>query len=217
MQEFITSNLLWTHGIYILMAIGIVALLGLLFWRTACWAALIFFCFSFYFFRNPVRVCKQALYDPTVLICPADGTVVDTLYDTNNNLEGFAQRVSIFLSPLDVHVQWAPTKGLIEDIKYVKGDFSFAFLPKSSLLNEHNDLIINNKFGTIKVRQIAGALARRICCWVHKGQELAAGEKYGMIRFGSRVDVFLPSNVDLNVGVGQKVCGGHSVLGRWHN
>src|ERR1700722_7698991 len=160
MQELITSNLLWTHGTYIIIAISIIAVLGLLFWRTAFWGALLFFCFSFYFFRNPERSCEQAINDQAVLICPADGMIVDVKYNTGNNLESYAQRVSIFLSLFDVHVQWTPMSGTIENIKYKPGDFTFAFLPKSSERNEHNDVVIHNQFGTIMVRQIAGTLAR---------------------------------------------------------
>jgi len=91
-----------------------------------------------------------------------------------------------------------------------------AFLPKSSELNERNDLLLKNENGkTIKVRQIAGTIARRICCWAQEGQKVKAGQKYGMIKFGSRVDVLLPSDVSLSVGIGQKVYGGQTILGRW--
>lgn len=91
-----------------------------------------------------------------------------------------------------------------------------AFLPKSSELNERNDLLIMHKNSKmVLVRQIAGMVARRICCWVESGQSVGAGDKYGMIRFGSRVDVLLPDDVVLSVGLGQRVYGGKTVLGRW--
>lgn len=211
----ITSNLLWKEGVTILYVLAAIGLVGLLVYRPLFYAALAFFAFSFYFFRNPERVCTAAQSDPKVLVCPADGTVVDIQYAQGALLEGYAQKVSIFLSPFDVHVQWAPMAGLVQEINYKPGAFTFAFLPKSSALNEHNDLVIANEYGTILVRQIAGTIARRICCWVAQGQTLAPCQKYGMIRFGSRVDVLLPSHVELAVGIGQKLEGGRSVLGRW--
>jgi phosphatidylserine decarboxylase len=216
MLNSITSNLLWSQGFYIILSLAISGLFGLLFFRPIFFISLLFFAFSFYFFRNPERVCAQALHDPSVIICPADGTVVDIQYKTTQDLEGYAQKVSIFLSPIDVHVNWVPAKACVEDVNYKPGEFVAAFLPKSSLLNEHNDLILrceNNK--TILVRQIAGTVARRICCWVSKNQSLQAGQKYGMIRFGSRVDILLPDEVALSVGIGQKVLGGQTILGRW--
>jgi phosphatidylserine decarboxylase len=216
MQALLSSNLLWTEGSFVVFILIVSALFGLLFYRPLFWTAFIGFIFSIYFFRNPDRVCVPAQTDDSVIVCPADGTVVDIAFDANNGLEGYAQKVSIFLSPLDVHVMWAPMSGEVERIMYRPGTFTFAFLPKSSEFNERNDLLLSNAHGQLlKVRQIAGAFARRICCWVHAGQKLAVGGKYGMIRFGSRVDVFMPSNVSLLVSVGQKVLGGQTVLATW--
>lgn len=213
----ITTNLLWSEGIYIVYAILGAGFIGFFFFRPLLYLALCFFAFSFYFFRNPERTCPQAQQDSSVLICPADGTVVDIQYSKTNSLEGYAQKVSIFLSPIDVHVNWVPMNGRLQAVTYKPGTFTMAFLPKSSELNERNDIIITQD-GTKKilVRQIAGTVARRICCWVHQGEILHAGQKFGMIRFGSRVDILLPENVTLAVGVGQKVVGGQTVLGRWH-
>jgi len=210
------NNLLWTYGMPIVVVIAAIAIFGMLFFKPLMYVALGFFLFSLYFFRNPVRICKEAIDDLSVLICPADGKVVDIVYDKNKGLDGYAQRVSIFLSAFDVHVNWAPISGTVKEVKYKKGAFKLAFLPKSSELNERNDLLLlgqNDK--TIKVRQIAGLVARRICCWVTEGEHIRGGDKYGMIRFGSRVDIFLPEDVKLNVGVGQRVYGGQTVLGRW--
>jgi len=210
------NNLLWTYGMPIVVVIAAVAIFGLLFFKPLAYVALGFFLFSLYFFRNPVRLCKEAIDNPAVLICPADGKVVDILYDKNKGLDGYAQRVSIFLSAFDVHVNWAPISGTVKEVKYKKGAFKLAFLPKSSELNERNDLLLLGQNGkTIKVRQIAGLVARRICCWVRQGEHIRSGDKYGMIRFGSRVDIFLPEDVKLDVGVGQRVYGGQTVLGRW--
>jgi len=216
MMYIFKNNLLWTYGMPIVIILAAVAIFGMLFFKPLTYVALGFFIFSFYFFRNPVRICKEAVDNPSVLICPADGKVVDIVYDKNKGLDGYAQRVSIFLSAFDVHVNWAPISGTVKEVKYKKGAFKLAFLPKSSELNERNDLLLLGQNGkTIKVRQIAGLVARRICCWVSKGEHIRGGDKYGMIRFGSRVDIFLPEDVKLNVGVGQRVYGGQTVLGRW--
>ena len=217
MIELITSNLLWSEGFYVAVAIGALAFVGFFLWRPLFYLAVALFIFSFYFFRNPERECLEAKSDASVLICPADGVVVDIQFASEQNpLDGYAQKVSIFLSPIDVHVNWTPMAGVIKDSVYKPGTFSLAFLPKASELNERHDIVIGNEQNkTIKVRQIAGTVARRICVWVEKGQAVKAGQKYGMIRFGSRVDIFVPDDVTLSVGIGQRVVGGQTVLGRW--
>jgi len=210
------NNLLWTQGLPIVVVLVAIAIFSFIFFKPLFYFSIGFFIFSLFFFRNPDRICKEALDDLSVLVCPADGKVVDIVYDKDNGLQGYAQRVSIFLSAFDVHVNWVPISGVVKEVKYKKGAFKLAFLPKSSELNERNDLLISDQNGkTIKVRQIAGLVARRICCWVNKGESVKAGQKYGMIRFGSRVDIFLPAEVTLNVGIGQRVYGGQTVLGRW--
>jgi len=215
--EIFHNNLIWSAGAYIFLTTCLVALVGFLFWRPLLYAAFGFFLFTFFFFRNPDRVCP-ALSDPTVLVCPSDGKVVDIQHDTTGTkLRGYAHKVSIFLSVFDVHVNWIVYPGVIKDIIYTPGAFELAFLPKSSELNEHNDIIIACDNGhTIMVRQIAGTIARRICWWIAPGEYVQAGQKFGMIRFGSRVEIFLPQDVSVDVGIGQRVYGGQTVLGRWY-
>lgn len=213
MIMFVISNLLWTQGFSIALPIVGAMILGFFFSRSLLYAALPFLIFSLYFFRNPERVCLLAQQNENVLICPADGKVVAV--DQGDFGDGFSQRVAMYLSPLDVHVQWIPMSGMIEDIVYKRGQFSMAFLPKSSELNERNDLSIVNGDRRVRVRQIAGTIARRICCWVEAGQDVAAGQKYGMIRFGSRVEIFLPAHVSILVQEDQRVCGGQTALGIW--
>jgi len=216
MISALRSNLLWSEGLAIATVLGIVGIVSFFFFRPLFYVIVGFFLFSLYFFRNPERTCQAALTDSSVLVCPADGKVVAISRDANNGFEGFAQRISIFLSPLDVHVNWTPIAGVTKKITYKPGAFKIAFLPKASELNERNDLLLESSDGkTILVRQIAGLVARRICCWVTEGERVAFGQKYGMIRFGSRVDIFLPENVKLDIGVGQRVYGGQTVLGRW--
>ena len=216
MINSIGNNLLWSHGWAIIVVLIALALIGFNFFRPLLYLSIVLFAFSLFFFRNPDRMCVEWEKDPHVLICPADGNVIDMAYDATKPFHGFAQKVSIFLSPFDVHVNWLPISGTIEKIVYTSGSFIPAFLPKSSEKNEHTDIWITDNSGrTIMVRQIAGFVARRICWWVHQGQRVHAGDKYGMIRFGSRVDIYMPAEIDIKVGLGQRVHGGQSVLGRW--
>lgn len=216
-MELCHNNLIWSEAHVVLVLLCVAALIGICYWRMLFFAVCIGFALTFYFFRNPERICTEALNDASFLICPADGKVVDVKFARDGiDLDGYAQRVSIFLSPFDVHVNWIPFAGCIEEVDHTPGTFTLAFLPKSSLFNEHNDIVIYGRGGKrIKVRQIAGMVARRICCWVHKGQLVKAGDKFGLIRFGSRVDVFLPENVQLMIGTGQRVYGGQTPLGKW--
>lgn len=216
MFTWLTTNLLWTEG---LILVGILAIVGVItswFFRPGVYVVAVGFIFCFFFFRNPERICVPALQDPTVLICPADGWVVGIDTQKTHDLGGYAQRVSIFLTPFDVHVNWVPYAGTLIESTYHAGEFAFAFLPKTSDKNERNDIVIQTAHGvTIKVRQIAGSIARTIVCWAQPGQTLLAGQKFGMIKFGSRVDVFLPEEVQLSVTNGQRVKGGITVLGHW--
>jgi len=216
MIDFLRNNLLWVEGLPIVAVLAVITIVLFFIYKPLVILPLGFFIFSIYFFRNPVRVCKEALEDTSVLVCPSDGKVIEIIHDESNGIEGYAQRVSIFLSAFDVHVNWAPISGTVQEVKYKKGAFKLAYLPKSSELNERNDLLIKDQHGkTIRVRQIAGLVARRIVCWVKAGDAIQSGQKYGMIKFGSRVDILLPSDVKLNVEVGQRVYGGQTVLGRW--
>jgi len=217
MISWITTNLIWKEGRSIFVVVLLFAFFGFFVWKPLFWLSLLFCVWSFYFFRNPQRICPAARFDDETLICPADGRVVDIQHDPQNQLEReYAYKVSIFLSAFDVHVNWAPMAGNVDTVEYTPGAFKLAFLPKSSFLNEHNDIIISGmQCRKILVRQIAGLVARRICCWVKEGERLTAGQKYGMIKFGSRVDIFLPANVVINVKKGQHVYGGQTILGRW--
>ncbi|GMU19004.1 MAG: phosphatidylserine decarboxylase proenzyme [Candidatus Babeliales bacterium] len=215
MFEFITSNLIWTESLWLVLIFAIIALIGWFIARPITYLAVFAFLFCFYFFRNPERMSPEASIDETVIVCPADGKIVDIQYDPHGGFNGYHQKISIFLSPLDVHVNWTPVAGVVEKIEYVPGKFTMAFLPKSSELNEHNDVIIRRADGkSILVRQIAGTMARRIVCWVKEEQRVSAGQKYGMIKFSSRVDLLLPEQAQLTVKMGQKVYGGKTVIGR---
>ena len=219
MINFITSNLLWSQAKtiwYMLIIQGIFALALYRSGNTMLAAIvlallLIELPFTLYFFRNPTRTNKAD--KDTTLLCPADGKVV--AYEHINHPDGYTQKVSIFLSPLDVHVQWTPIGGTVEHITYKPGKFVPAFLPKSSELNERMDMVLKNNQGRILVRQIAGTVARRIVVWLPEKAEVHQGQKYGMIKFGSRVDIFLPATVNVLVHPGQRVHGGLTELGKW--
>jgi phosphatidylserine decarboxylase len=154
MLAFLKTNLLWSAGSSIAIILAGLGLLGFFFFRPLFYIALGMFLFSLWFFRNPDRVCEQALTDASLLVCPADGKVVDIQYDASGGFDGYTQRVSIFLSPFDVHVNWTPMAGIVKKIQYKPGTFKVAFLPKSSESNERNDLLLVSPDGkTILVRQ----------------------------------------------------------------
>ena len=173
-------------------------------------ALLTFFCI--WFFRDPKRKVPQ---EDGQLVSPADGKVVDiSRVEENRFLNKPAIKVSIFLDVFNVHVNRVPTAGKIIDISYNHGKFLNAGFPKASLENEQNALIIETTSGKkIVCIQIAGLIARRIVCWSKQGDRMDRGERFGLIRFGSRVDLFLPTETEIRISVGDKVKGGETVLG----
>jgi phosphatidylserine decarboxylase len=173
-------------------------------------------CIVFYilfaqFFRSPSR---RLTIDEKSVICPADGKVVviEKVFE-NEYLKDERIQVSIFMSPLNVHLNRVPITGKLEYYKYHPGLYMVAFHPKSSELNERNTAVITNINGTkILMRQIAGAVARRIRFYLKEGQAVKQGEELGFIKFGSRVDVFLPLNAEIKVELNQLTKGGVTVL-----
>lgn len=168
--------------------------------------------FVIYFFRDPERTIPPG---EKVVLSPADGKVIQV----ESCLEGqFLKRpaikVSIFMSLFSVHINRIPISGRIVDAAYRPGKFISANLDKASSLNERNALVIETSDGTrVLFVQIAGLIARRIVCWVHKEDSVERGLRFGLIRFGSRLDVYLPDNALVQARLGQKVFGGQSVLG----
>ena len=216
MISMIRQNLLFTEGSILLVALLVGGFLGFLLFKPLFYLSLGLFIFCLYFFRNPERTCPEALADQCLIVSPADGRVIDIQYDPQNGFEGYAYKVSIFLSVFDVHVNRMPSTGTVQKIIYKPGTFVPAYVPKSSELNERNDLVVVRDDGrTIIVRQIAGIIARRIRCWVFQGSLIPVGCRYGMIMFGSRVDLLLPDSVELYITKGQRVYGGQTVIGRW--
>ncbi|MGH9702688.1 MAG: phosphatidylserine decarboxylase family protein, partial [Candidatus Acidiferrales bacterium] len=166
--------------------------------------------FVLYFFRDPERTIPS---DPASIVSPADGHVMEVLEEPLEGLPG--RRISIFLSVFDVHVNRVPVAGVIRRIEYRKGRFYAAMRGRASAENEQNMIRISSLQGEVVFKQIAGWIARRILCWKSEGDQVARGERVGMIRFGSRVDIWMPPGVEILVRRGQRVAGGSSVLARW--
>ncbi len=163
------------------------------------------------FFRSPkIAVSK----DETQVLCPADGKVV-VIEETEETefLKDKRIQVSVFMSPINVHINRNPISGIIKYFKYNPGKYLVAWHPKSSTENERTTIVIENSAGVaVLFRQIAGALARRIVWYVKEGDAVEQGEQFGFIKFGSRVDVFLPLGTNIKVSIGQVVKGGQTIL-----
>jgi phosphatidylserine decarboxylase len=166
------------------------------------------------FFRDPERRIPSG---ESLIVAPADGRVVSVADVRGEGLFSGAQtRVSIFLSPLDVHINRTPVAGKIEEVRYQKGKFLAAYKDEASERNEQNALkVVDTQGRMLGVVQIAGVLARRIVCRVKQGDALARGDRFGLIMFGSRTDTYLPAGCKVEVREGQRVKGGETVLGRF--
>ncbi len=171
---------------------------------------LIFLLFSFYFFRDPDRIPPQK---DNVVISPADGKVlvVKDVLD-NKFINGKAKQVSIFMSPLNVHVNRIPINGKVDYLEYHKGKFISAFRDKASENNERAEFGITSRFGKIFYTQVAGFIARRIVYEIKPGDLVVAGKRFGMIKFGSRVDVVVPESWQAKVNKGDRVTAGETIL-----
>ena len=161
------------------------------------------------FFRDPERTIAA---EGDTVLSPADGRVIEVT-ETVDDFVGPAVRVAVFLSPLDVHVNRAPIAGRVVTTTWTPGRFVAAWRPEAGEVNERCALALEGEHGRVTVVQIAGVVARRIVCRVGAGDKLAAGERYGMIRFGSRTDCVMPRGTDIRVGVGDRVRGGQTVIG----
>ena len=173
--------------------------------------SLIIFVFILWFFRNPKR---NIIKNPELILSPADGKVI--AIKEVDELEYFKDKkiqISIFLSPLDIHVNRYPVSGKILYSKFHKGEYLVAWHPKSSDKNERTTVVIKNKkFGEVMYRQIAGAVARRIVNYAKVNSNVEQGDDSGFIKFGSRVDLFLTKDLNLKIRVGDKVKGGLSII-----
>jgi phosphatidylserine decarboxylase len=160
------------------------------------------------FFRDPERTPPDV---PGAVLAPADGRVM-AVVEATDPWVGQAVRVSIFLSPLDVHVNRSPIAGLVKNVEYAPGRFVAAYRPEASEENERCTVSLEGGTARVAVKQIAGVVARRIVCRVQPGDPLRAGERFGLIRFGSRTDLIVPRGTTVKVAVGDRVRGGESVM-----
>ena len=169
-----------------------------------------FLLFCINFFRDPDRVPPNK---SNVIVSPADGeiVIVKGVFE-NEFLKGNGQQVSIFMSPLNVHVNRIPIDGRVNYFNYVKGEYLVAFHEKADRRNERTEIGITSKYGKVFFTQVAGFIARRIVCPIHLGDSVKMGERFGMIKFGSRSDVIVPPNWKLKVKLGDKVTAGETIL-----
>lgn len=181
---------------------------------TGVWSLAIVFAalaaFVAFFFRDPHR---ETTIEKNLVVSAADGRVT-RIEKLNAEDADSPVVVSVFLSVFNVHINRAPVAGEITDVKYSKGKFVIATRNDASHINEQNALTIKNERMTVVCKQIAGVLARRIVCWKKPGDRVALGERFGLIRFGSRTDLILPPEVEIAVKIGDRVRGGVTIVGR---
>ena len=189
----------------------VTALLFAFGWKNTAYASLVLTVFVLFFFRDPERLLPKG---ENLVLSPADGRVIviKDVYEPDF-LKQDVKQVSIFLSVFNVHVNRAPVGGTVEAVKYNPGRFHVASVDKASLENEQTGMVIVHGKHKILVKQIAGLIARRIVCYAKPGDVLASGERYGLIRFGSRVDIFLPKDTELKVKVGDRIKGVRDIIG----
>ena len=193
---------------FILPPLALAVVVGVLgYWPLAIFL-LLFAGFMVFFFRDPRRAIPN---DSGIIVSAADGTVTRIEENDSGTL------ISVFLSPLDVHINRSPIAGQITKIEYIRGRKLPATKNEASFVNERNSVTIKNEQMTVVCTQIAGILARRIVCRVKQGDNLMIGERFGLIKFSSRTDVLMPADVEVTVDVGDKVKGGVTIIGRSRN
>ena len=182
----------------------------LLHWYAAAVVLVLLAAFVFSFFRDPERVIPT---EPGAVVSPGDGRVVVVTDEENAGRPG--KRVSIFLAVWNVHVNRSPAAGTITNLEYRPGKFLAAMRERASVENEQNVFTLSTDAGEMVFKQIAGLIARRVVSWKKRGEKVARGERIGLVRFGSRVDVWVPKEAEILVKLGENVKGGSSVLARW--
>jgi len=196
------------------LALALLSWLGAQFFPLLIYAVLLFGALSLFmvfFFRDPGRTPPEG---DNLILSAADGKVVSIAnIEHDEHLECAAIQVSTFLSPFDVHVNRNPLSGVIDFVKWHRGHFHAAFVAAASTENEQSIIAIRHGETRILVKQIVGILARRIVCYLNAGDTVNKGEKFGLIRFGSRVDLILPADTELRVKVGDRVRAGETIIG----
>ncbi len=195
-----------------IIPLAIVTILLFIFgWKNTRIVMLVLTVFVVFFFRDPERTVPEG---PELVVSPADGKVIviKDIYEPTY-LKQDVKQISIFLSVFNVHVNRSPIAGTVELVQYNPGKFHVASVDKASLDNEQTAMVIANGKHKILVKQIAGLIARRIVCYAKPGDTIKTGERYGLIRFGSRVDIFLPKNAEIKVNIGDKIKGARDIIG----
>ena len=184
---------------------------ALLMWKVLVLVGLCVTVFIAFFFRNPERACPD---EEGAVVAPADGVVIYMGEASEEHVDAEMLKISIFMSVFNVHINRSPVSGRVVDTFYKKGKFLDVRDSRSTFENEQSGLVIETDTGAkIVVVQVAGLIARRIICYAHKGDMLMRGARYGLIRFGSRLDVYLPKGTDLRVAMGDKTVAGETILG----
>ncbi len=211
-----------TDNIIIMLVVG--AILGIIggYFVRHWWAwpilgaGVLLVLFTLWFFRDPERIIPpEAISDRSTVISPADGRIVEIIEeDENDYMHTRCIRISIFLSPLDVHVNRCPVSGKVEFYKYNPGNYLVAYHPKSSELNEQSKIGVMTDYGRVLFKQIVGIVARRLVCEIKTGDSIKIGEKFGMMKFGSRMDIKVATNTDIKVKIGDKVTAGRTIIAK---
>lgn len=219
-----TNTILFVGFVHISLVLLIIYVLEGFSTGTSLWLKVVFsaiivfmtglFALTVYFFRDPERTSPK---NDFLMLSPADGKVIKIIeVEETRYLKKRAKQISIFLSPLNVHVNRVPATGLIEYTEYFPGKYLVAWHPKSSELNERAEFGLEHRSGhKILFRQITGFLARRIVYSLEEGQMVYAGDRFGMMKFGSRMDIVVPEDFEFEVSEGEKVVAGESILGRF--
>jgi phosphatidylserine decarboxylase len=196
---------------FIAVAGFITVVFALLLWKLAAVAGLCLTLFITYFFRNPERAVPE---DENALVAPADGVIIYVGQSREEHLNVETTKISIFMSVFNVHVNRSPISARVIEAFYCRGKFLDVRNERATFENERAGLVLESQRGArIVVVQVAGLIARRIVCYLHKGDAVKRGERYGLIRFGSRLDLYLPRDTDLRVAIGDKTVAGETVLG----
>lgn len=202
----------------LIIGFSLIILAAFVFSNVLSWISAVSGCivilFTLWFFRDPMRVVpEKAFRDHSIVIAPADGKVVEILeIEEHEFFKGKARQISIFLSPLDVHVNRSPVTGNVAFYRYMQGDYMVAWHPKASELNEQSRIGVETAYGKVLFKQITGVLARRIVCTVKQGDTLQTGEQIGMMKFGSRMDIILPMDAEIHVQKDQRTRGGETPI-----
>lgn len=192
------------------LAVGILfSLIPSFFCRVISAICFVLSAFCGFFFRDPER---KTVHDSFTILAPGDGRVLEISEEINPILGGQVKVIKIFLSIFNVHIQRAPISGVVKNIEYSKGKFLDARDPHASSENENNVIVIENEKCKLIVKQITGFIARKIDCWVHLDENVVAGQRIGLIRFGSQVDLILPNDTEVCVSKGEKVAAGVSIV-----